>query len=98
MYSSFKDKHLKLLVEFYSDFADVVESDTGIIATNKNFRDAYIKAGKLFFKDTGVHYPGLSGIVDKVIVNTLGLDIVAFEKDKAVKALKAISWAFNEGL
>jgi len=94
--TSVKQEHLALLQEFYTDFAEVV-SEQNIIKNNSQFREAYVNAGKLFFNGRNVSYSGLSDLIEKVLISTLGTDPGAFDRSATVKVLQAISWAFKQG-
>lgn len=90
-------KDLKLLAEFYNDFS--VELLKSNINDTNTFRNAYISAGKKFFQGTQIDnkYSGLSEIVDKVLSDSLSLEIVPLDKVETSKLLEGIAWAFAKG-
>lgn len=82
---------------FYWDFADVLERDSEnqIVKTTGQFREAYIRAGQLFFQktDMGTRYPGTAVKIDAAIVEAIGLENVSLDRARTVEILKAIAWA-----
>jgi len=84
------------LVEFYNDFATVVHNDSTEISTTEIFRNVYVKAGTLMFKETNIggKYAGLAEIVDGIIADELGLEVKSLDRDKAEDLLRAIAWGF----
>ncbi|MEA1999537.1 MAG: hypothetical protein U9N61_09510 [Euryarchaeota archaeon] len=89
------------LAEFYFDFADIVRRDNGVIIENTLiFRNTYIKAGALMFQQTGMlgRYSGLSEIVDGIISDYIGLDVIPLNATKTADILNAVAWAFYQSL
>jgi hypothetical protein len=91
------------LADFYLSMADVISRDQGkVIQTTANLRELHRRAGLLMFQRTGVQgkYPGLAEAIDKVFVDRLGLENVAFDSAKqsaAIEIMKAIAWACSGG-
>jgi len=87
------------LTEFYMDFANIIKRDTSIIKNTLVFRNTYSNAGQLMFQQTGMQgkYAGLSELVDNIISDQLGLDIVPLDREKTASVLSAIAWAFHKG-
>jgi hypothetical protein len=91
------------LAAFYLSMADVIGRDQGkVISTTANLRELHRRAGLLAFQRTAIEgkYPGLAEAIDKVLVDRLGLENVAFDAAKqstAIETLKAIAWACNGG-
>lgn len=86
------------LVEFYKDFADVIERDSEIIKTTGHIREGNARAGQLMFQKTGMKgkVPGLAENVDTAIAEAIGKKNVPLDTEKrarAVEVFRALSWA-----
>jgi hypothetical protein len=83
------------LSEFYSDFADELEKSN--LENTAQFREAYIAAGTEFFESTNIKgkYAGLADIIDKILADSLSLNIVLLDKVKTSKLLREISLTFG---
>lgn len=89
------------LTEFYFDFADIVRRDNAnVIKTTATFRNTYINAGGLMFQQTGMKgkYAGMAEIVDGIISDSIGLDIVPLDAQKTANVLNAVAWAYYQPL
>ena len=89
------------LTEFYYDFADTVRRDNArVVSTTAMFRSVYMDAGALMFQQTGMKgkYAGLSEIVDGIVSDYVGLDIVQLNATKTADVLNAVAWAFYQPL
>lgn len=85
----------KRIAEFYSDFADVIKRDNGIVTTTGQFRTAYTRAGALMFQETDTKgkYPNLATEIDAILAARLGLDDVQFDRAVLVETLEGIGKA-----
>lgn len=86
------------LVEFYTEFADVIRRDSEIIKNMGHVREAHSKAGQLMFQNRRTKNPDLSTKVDTAFAEALGLENVALTPEKrkeVIKLLEELAWAFN---
>jgi hypothetical protein len=87
-----------ILAEFYGDFATVIRDDN-TLETTESFRNVYVRAGQAMSAETGLQgkYSGLPEIVDGILADSIGLQIVPLDNTLTADTLYAISWAFATG-
>ena len=86
----------KELGQFYRAYGDVVQRDTSLIVTTKDFRTLNERVVTLRFDQLLTpKVPGLAAAIDAVLVGELGLEVGPFGpvRAKAVAALQAVGWA-----
>lgn len=89
------------LRDFFITLAHVVETDPNLIKTTADFKQYNSLSGQLNFTglDLKDKYDGLGEAIDKVVVDTLGLENVSMTPEKRkelVDVLTAIAWSFNQ--
>lgn len=95
-----KSEDANLLSCFYSEMADVVNEDSTFLQNTEQFRTFNITAGKLYFstklKDK---YENLGESIDKIIIQSIGVENVALDsskRKKLVDVLNAIAWGVKQ--
>ena len=87
--------------DFFLEVSDVVSSDPGFLDSTGKFREFNIKSGGLNFAGLELKdkYPSLGEEIDKVVVNTIGLEDseLTDEKRKDLSdCLNAVAWGVHQ--
>ena len=87
--------------DFFLEVSDVVTSDPGFLDSTGKFREFNIKSGGLNFAGLELKdkYPSLGEEIDKVVVNTIGLEDseLTDEKRKDLSdCLNAVAWGVHQ--
>jgi hypothetical protein len=98
--TSFSSEDSDLLFYFYSEMADIINTDKEFIQTTEQFRKFNMFAGELYFntklKDK---YENLGEDIDNVIVQSIGKESVSLDsskREKLVQTLNALSWGVKQ--
>ena len=87
--------------DFFLELSDVVWSDPGFLDSTGKFREFNIKSGGLNFAGLELKnkYPSLGEEIDKVVINTIGLEDseLTDEKRKNLRdCLNAVAWGVHQ--
>ena len=93
--------HARQITDFFLELSDVVWSDPGFLDSTGKFREFNIKSGGLNFAGLELKdkYPLLGEEIDKVIINTIGLEEseLTDEKRKNLRdCLNAVAWGVHQ--
>ena len=93
--------HARQISDFFLELSDVVWSDPGFLDSTGKFREFNIKSGGLNFAGLELKdkYPLLGEEIDKVIINTIGLEEseLTDEKRKTLRdCLNAVAWGVHQ--
>ena len=93
--------HARQISDFLLELSDVVWSDPGFLDSTGKFREFNIKSGGLNFAGLELKdkYPLLGEEIDKVIINTIGLEEseLTDEKRKNLRdCLNAVAWGVHQ--
>ena len=93
--------HARQISDFFLELSDVVWSDPGFLDSTGKFREFNIKSGGLNFAGLELKdkYPLLGEEIDKVIINTIGLEDseLTDEKRKNLRdCLNAVAWGVHQ--
>ena len=93
--------HARQISDFFLELSDVVWSDPGFLDSTGKFREFNIKSGGLNFAGLELKdkYPSLGEEIDKVIINTIGLEDseLTDEKRKNLRdCLNAVAWGVHQ--
>ena len=93
--------HARQISDFFLELSDVVWSDPGFLDSTGKFREFNIKSGGLNFAGLELKdkYPSLGEEIDKVIINTIGLEEseLTDEKRKNLRdCLNAVAWGVHQ--
>ncbi len=93
--------HARQISDFFLELSDVVWSDPGFLDSTGKFREFNIKSGGLNFAGLELKdkYPLLGEEIDKVIINTIGLEEseLTDEKRKNLRdCLNAVAWGVHQ--
>tara|TARA_R100000008_G_C3574241_1_gene164177 strand:- start:950 stop:1420 length:471 start_codon:yes stop_codon:yes gene_type:complete len=91
----------KQISDFFLELSDVVWSDPGFLDSTGKFREFNIKSGGLNFAGLELKdkYPALGEEIDKVVINTIGLEDseLTDEKRKNLRdCLNAVAWGVHQ--
>jgi len=91
----------KQISDFFVELSDVVWSDPGFLDSTGKFREFNIKSGGLNFAglDLKDKYPSLGEEIDKVVINTIGVEDTELtdEKRKDLRdCLSAVAWGVHQ--
>ena len=93
--------HARQISDFFLELSDVVWSDPGFLDSTGKFREFNIKSGGLNFAGLELKdkYPLLGEEIDKVIINTIGLEEseLTDEKRKNLRdCLNGVAWGVHQ--
>ena len=93
--------HARQISDFFLELSDVGWSDPGFLDSTGKFREFNIKSGGLNFAGLELKdkYPLLGEEIDKVIINTIGLEDseLTDEKRKNLRdCLNAVAWGVHQ--
>ena len=93
--------HARQISDFFLELSDVVWSDPGFLDSKRKFREFNIKSVGLNFAGLELKdkYPSLGEEIDKVIINTIGLEEseLTDEKRKNLRdCLNAVAWGVHQ--
>mgnify|MGYP003137212461 CR=1 FL=1 len=96
----FSEEDAKLISAYFTELADVVDSDSTVISNTSEFANFNLMSGVLHF-DTSFadKYETLGESVESAVQNSIGLDSAPLDskkRDDLVNTLKAIAWSVNQ--
>lgn len=96
-----KDEDARQMSDFFLELSNVVWTDPGFIESTGQFRDFNVKSGGLNFAglDLKDKYPKLGEEIDKVIVNTIGLEdseLTDKKRESLCDCLNAVAWGVHQ--
>tara|TARA_B100001094_G_scaffold330131_1_gene394591 strand:+ start:696 stop:1166 length:471 start_codon:yes stop_codon:yes gene_type:complete len=96
-----KDDDAKQMSDFFLELSNVVSTDPDLLSSTGQFREFNMMAGGLNFAglDLKDRYPQLGEEIDKVIVNTIGLEdseLTDKKRESLCDCLNAVAWGVHQ--